>query len=148
MDIKDNSEHINKRKFFRVYLKKPICTEASIVKVNEKSIKTNITNICVNDIGIGGIRFSSKLQLPVGEHIVYEFKFHILHKYYHIRGAIVWQKEDANKEFQYGVKFLIDDNDSPSYFTLFNNLAFTVKRNKSDHGCNFCDIKNCPNPSL
>lgn len=148
MDAKEELEFINKRKFFRVYLKEPICTETSIVQLNGKSVKTHAANICVNDIGIGGLRFSSKLELPIGDNIIYEFKLQILHKRYNFRGSIVWKSEKENDEIAYGVHFQIDNNDIPGYFTIFNDLALIIKRRSQHHGCSFCDFKTCPNVSL
>jgi len=145
MNIKENDELINKRKFFRVYSNDPICTVFSIINVNEKSIKTSPSNICVRDIGVGGLRFSSKLKLPIGKNIVYEFKIPILHKCHHIRGTIVWQEKEKNNETYYGVNFLVDNCNIPHYLTIFNNLALIIKRNRSNHGCNFCDAVKCPN---
>lgn len=145
MDTKDNNIFMNKRKFFRVYANDPICTEVSIVSVNEKSIKTNPSTICVKDIGVGGLRFSSKLNLPIGEKIVYEFKISILHKRHYIRGIIVWQKEEENDMMHYGAKFQINESEIPNFLTIFNNLALIIKRNRLNHGCNFCDLKKCPN---
>jgi hypothetical protein len=148
MDTCREIEFINKRRFFRIYLKKPICTETSIVNLNGKSIKTNPANICVNDIGIGSLQFSSKLNLPLGNNIIYEFKINILHKCYYFRGSIVWKNEKENGEIAYGVNFQLDNNDIPNYFTIFNDLALIVRRSPKRHGCNFCDIRNCPNVSL
>jgi hypothetical protein len=145
MDKKDYDELINKRKFFRVYSNNPICTEISIVNVKGKSIKTNPSNICVKDIGFGGLRFSSKLALPVEEDIIYKFKIPILHKCYHIRGTIVWRSETKGNNACYGVNFLLDENNNSDCFNIFNTLALTIKRNSPNHGCNFCNTLECPN---
>lgn len=60
-----NNEFINQRKFFRVNLNISISTEISIVSVNGKTFETNVSCICVKDIGIGGLKFSTKLELPI-----------------------------------------------------------------------------------
>lgn len=145
MKIEESNDFTNKRNYFRVYLNEPICTEVSIVNLNGKSIKTNASCVCVKDIGIGGLRFETKLKLPPGENIVYKFKIQVLHKFHYIRGTIAWMHEEKNGEIYYGIKFLISDQDTSDYFTVFNNLALTIKRNRLNHGCNFCDIEKCPN---
>mgnify|MGYP001165989695 CR=1 FL=1 len=145
MNIKNNNKLTNKRKFFRVNSNNPICSEVQIVNVNGKSVKSNPCSVCVKDIGIGGLRFLTRLILPLGENIVYKFKILILNKCYYIEGNIVRKEEYENGGFCYGVNFLMDDSDRSDYFTIFNNLALVIKRNVSQHGCNFCDITKCPN---
>ncbi|WP_315671423.1 PilZ domain-containing protein [Clostridium sp. 19966] len=117
----------------------------SIVELDNREVKTSTSFICVKDIGIGGLRFSSKLKFPMGDSIVYQFKIPILHKRYFIKGNIVWKKEQENNEIHYGVNFIIDKCDNCNYFTLFNNLELIIKRNSKNHGCKFCDLNQCPN---
>lgn len=148
MDETKMNKFIQKRKFFRVFCNNPLCTEIVIVTVKGKSVKTNACSVCVKDIGIGGLRFLTRLNLPLGENIVYQFKIFILNKYYYIHGNIVWKREEENGELCYGVNFLLDDSGKSKYFTIFNSLALVVKRDVSKHGCNFCDITKCPNKSL
>lgn len=145
MDIKGNKALVSKRKFFRVYVNVPICTEVSIIKLDNKRVKTRSSFICVKDIGLGGLRFSSRLKFPMGDTIVYQFKLPILGKNYYINGNIVWSREQQNKEIHYGVNFLIENSDDFNYFSLFNNLALMIKRKTRDHGCKFCDPSECPN---
>lgn len=148
MGIKENNEFICKRKLFRVYLNEPICIEISIVNFNGKSVKTNLTSVCVNDIGVGGLRFSSNLELPVGKNIVYQFKIPLLNKCYHIKGNIVWKTKEKDSKIYYGASFLIDDKDISDYFATLNTLALAIKRNRLNSEWNFCNIKKCPNKCL
>ena len=145
MDAQENNEFINKRKFFRVYTKKPICTEMEIVSFNGKSIKTHSSSVCIKDISLYGLRFSSKLELPIGENIIYQFKLQILHKSYYIKGNIIWHKKEKNGDIYYGVNSIIDEIMCADYFTVLNNLALVIKRNQSNNGCSFCDPDKCPN---
>lgn len=145
MGAQENTEFINKRKFFRVYTKKPICTEMEIVSFNGKSIKTHSSNVCIKDLSLCGLKFSSKLELPIGENIIYQFKLQLLHKCYYIKGHIVWHKEEKNGDIYYGVHSIIDEKMYADYFAVLNNLALVIKRNQSNHGCSFCDLDKCPN---
>ena len=148
MDTKEINSFTNKRKFFRVYPDKPICTKLSIISMSGNLIKTNTCNVCVKDIGIGGLQFLAKLDFPVGKNIVYKFKILILNECHYVEGNIVWKKEEESGNLCYGVNFILNDNDISYYFTVFNNFALIVKRNSLHHGCNFCNIKRCPNKSL
>lgn len=91
MDIKENKIFLSKRRFFRVYVDVPICTEVSIVELDNREVKTSTSFICVKDIGIGGLRFSSKLKFPTGDSIIYQFNIPILHKRYFIKGNVTIQ---------------------------------------------------------
>jgi len=148
MGAQENAEFISNRQFFRVYTKEPICTEVTIVNFNGKSVKTNSCNVCIKDISIGGLRFLSKLNLPIGENVIYQFKLQIFHRCYYIKGNIIWQKEEKNGDIYYGVKSLMDEKMCADYFTELNKLALVIKRNQSNHGCSFCDLTKCPNNFL
>lgn len=53
---------INRRKYFRVECATPICSEVTIVRINNQAVNTGATKVCVEDIGPGGLKFISKLD--------------------------------------------------------------------------------------
>lgn len=144
MPTNENNKYVNKRKFFRIYLNIPLCAEISIIRLGDKAVETKSSHICIVDIGISGIRFSSKLQLPTGKNILYEFKMEFLHKSYSFNGTIVRKIENDDGEIFYGVSFIISEEHNSLYFKEFNDLALVIKRNVSDHGCKFCNPQKCP----
>ncbi|WP_234118238.1 PilZ domain-containing protein [Clostridium hydrogenum] len=144
MPTNENNEYVNKRNFFRVYLRTPLCAEISIISVNGKSVKTKPSNICILDIGIGGVKFRSKLKLPIGNNVLYEFKMKFLHTNYSFDGTIVRNIENDTGEIFYGAAFIIMEDYTSNYFKALNDLALVIKRNISDHGCEFCEPQKCP----
>lgn len=93
------------RKFFRVKCKVPICTQISIVKVNNKAVTSGIGNICLEDISPGGLKFLSSLNMPVSDDMIIEFKLVVdeLKSFY---GYILRKEELGNSIYRYGVKFI------------------------------------------
>ena len=102
MGMEDN------RKSFRVKCRDPICTRISIVKVNKKTVKTGTGNICLEDIGSGGLKFLSGLNMPVSDVMIIEFKLVIAEELTAFYGYIVRKDELDEGMFKYGVKFIND----------------------------------------
>ena len=102
MKIKDH------RKSFRIKCKEPIYTQISIVKVNNKTVTTGTGNISVEDIGLGGLKFLSGLNMPVSDVMIIEFKLVIAEELTAFYGYIVRKEELADGVFRYGIKFIND----------------------------------------
>ena len=101
MNIEDN------RKSFRIKCKEPICTRISIVKVNNKTVKTGTGNICLEDIGSGGLKFLSGLNMPVSDFMIIEFKLVIAEELTAFYGYIVRKVELVEGYLRYGFSLLI-----------------------------------------
>jgi len=112
----------NNRKFFRVQCKIPICTQMSIVKVDNREVNTGTGHICVEDIGAGGLKFLSGLNLPVSDMLVIEFKLEIAEELIAFYGYIV-RKEDLEHDIhRYGVKFIKDAAENQQSVRILNEL--------------------------
>lgn len=100
------------RKFFRVRCKVPICTQISIVKVNNKAVTTGTGNICLEDISPGGLKFLSALNMPVSDVIIIGFKLVIEKELEAFYGNIVRKEEIDDGIYRYGVKFVNDGSEN------------------------------------
>lgn len=96
------------RKFFRIRCKVPICTQISIVKVNDKAVTTGTGNICLEDISPGGLKFLSGLDMPVSDIMTIEFRLIINEELEAFYGYILRKEELDNSIYRYGVKFIND----------------------------------------
>ena len=56
-----------RRSFFRMNLQNPLSTYMTLVSINDKKVEIGKTEVLMEDIGPGGIRFLSNIQLPVKE---------------------------------------------------------------------------------
>lgn len=97
------------RSFFRYYCSNPICGDLFIIKINNKLIESNSDKVCIEDIGPGGLRFLSHIDLPIICDILYEIQLTILEQILFLRGYIVRKSEISKGIFQYGLKFDITD---------------------------------------
>lgn len=122
------------RKFFRVECKKPICTQISIVKLNNKMVTTGKGNICVENISFGGLMFLFTLNLPVSDNMVIEFKLTINNESTTFYGNIVRKDEIHEGIYRYGVQFIHKDDDEDQFMKVLNGL------NEDDilKKCDFC----------
>ena len=77
-EVEKQSYYENKRNYFRVELYFPMSSQMTIIKFRDKDIELGRTEILVEDIGLGGLRFISHLLLSVNHDIIYEFKIEIL----------------------------------------------------------------------
>lgn len=94
------------RQSLRVACKTPICTQISIVKVNNKIVTTRTGTICVEDISSHGLKFLYNLNLPVSDIIVIEFKLTIEEEITSFGGHIVRKEELNDGLYRYGVQFI------------------------------------------
>ena len=135
-------EAIDNRKFFRIECKTPICTQISIVKVNNKVVSTGTGNICVENISSGGLKFLFSLNLPVSDVIVIEFKLIIEEVSTAFYGSIVRKEEIDIDIYRYGVRFINKaDDEHEQLICKLNELNKEGILNNSEL-CS-CDVVNC-----
>lgn len=125
----------NNRKYFRVQCKIPICTQMSIVKVDNREVTTGTGHICVEDIGAGGLKFLSGLNLPVSDVLVIEFKLEIAEELIAFYGYIVRKEELQHDIHRYGVKFIKDAVENQKSVKMLNELNKEGLLNSSNFCC-------------
>lgn len=135
-----------KRRYFRVPLNTPLCSDITIVKINDKEIDSGVNKICVNDIGPGGLLFTSNLNFPADKNIIFEFFTELLDEHIEARGHIVRKTAWKTSIYQYGVCFDIEDKNKEKLIKLFNNLAIKLRNRRGLTNSSFCpksDIAKC-----
>lgn len=128
----------NKRKYFRIGFDKPICAEMTISTFHGKIMRMGYSNVCVKDIGPGGLAFLSFLMFPIDEGIIYTFKIAMFNEEVRLRGTIVRTKDLTNNAHEYGIKFQFLENDEPKYIQLFNKLSFAINKTPEQVVCRMC----------
>jgi c-di-GMP-binding flagellar brake protein YcgR len=139
-------KYSNRRKFFRVQLEVPLCSDISIVKINDRPIDSSSTKICVSDLSAGGLLFNSNLNFPVDESILFEFHTKLLDVNLKVLGKIVRKQEWKEGIFQYGVSFVIHDMEREPLIKLLNNLSIKLRnrgRLSNTSVCSKRDIIKC-----
>jgi len=121
----------NRRAFFRIDLDIPMCGQLTILEVDGVEIKKGYTGICIEDIGVGGVRFKSKLDIPKKNDVRLGIKFKVYNKEYLLPATVIW-KSDVDKAFKrYGCRFEILDSEKENYLGVFNR--FSISCAKGDH---------------
>lgn len=136
---------INRRKYFRVDFDVPLCTDVTISEIGGKRVKTGVSKVCVIDIGVGGLAFSSSLDFPIDNKVVFKFNANILGERTEFHGKIVRQTTIRPGTFKYGVQFIIDNQLENSYMRLFNKLAIGLRKNWRNCEYSSCNKDKCPN---
>ena len=132
----------NRRAFFRIDLSIPMCGQLTILEVDGVEIKKGYTSICIEDIGVGGVRFRSKLDIPKTSDARLGIKFKLYNKEYLLPATVIW-KSDVDKVFKkYGCRFEILDSERENYLGVFNRFSIACAR--GDHeSYNQCNINHC-----
>lgn len=132
------SNGANRRKFFRVECATPICSEVTVVRINNQPVNTGTTKVCVEDIGPGGLRFISKLDLPVNPNFIVKFYILIMDRPILIEGFIVKKMEFEDGIFQYGVQFVAEDPQVKGIKKILSELDYLASRGIKDINSSFC----------
>ena len=73
----DNNENIvieDRRKVFRITLHFPLSASMTLIRIHGRKVELGRTEVLVEDIGLGGLRFLSDIRLPVHRDIILEFE--------------------------------------------------------------------------
>ena len=131
-----------RRAFFRINLDIPMCGQLTILEVNGVEIRKGFTSICIEDIGAGGVRFKSKLDIPKTDTARLGVKFKLYDKEYLLPASVVWKADVDGKFKRYGCKFEILDSEKEHYLGIFNR--FSISCAKRDHqSYNECNKSKC-----
>ncbi len=121
--------NINRRKYFRIQLEKPLTADMTIGRIGSRNVHLGNTEVIVKNIGPGGLCFYSPLKLPVSNEILLKFALKILSEEIKLNGNVVWYKETNSKYFQYGIQFILDNTEQENLIRVLNNLQIKLKKN-------------------
>ncbi|MGO4108084.1 EAL domain-containing protein [Paenibacillus sp. YAF4_2] len=127
----------NRRQYYRVSFHYPLSALMTVIEINGKSIELGKTEIVIENIGAGGLRFLSSIQLAVHPGILLELETQIIHKTIRLYGKVVWLKELESGIFQYGVEFQINEHERSSLTRTLHELSTQLKKDHLVPGCNF-----------
>ncbi|HJV44490.1 MAG TPA: EAL domain-containing protein [Bacillota bacterium] len=130
----------NRRQFFRVELSYPLEAEMTVLKVGGKPVKLGSSNVLIEDISSGGLRFSSNLKLPKLNGLLIGFVTDILGQTVQLSGYIVWVKEMGSGILQYGIQFEIVERDRNDLTRLLNQLQIKLRQNYVLKNCSFVTV--------
>lgn len=134
---KETKIKTERRKYFRVTFPYPLVADMTLTKIHGRNVKLGKSEVLVENIGLGGLRFLSNLRLPVHQDIILEFETEILGNTITLYGSVAWMKELKHQIYQYGLEFSIDENERTNLAKLLNKLSILLRKNPLVPDCRF-----------
>ncbi|WP_099353323.1 EAL domain-containing protein [Fredinandcohnia onubensis] len=126
----------NRRRYYRINLLFPLSSQMTLTTILGNQVELGNTEILIEDIGPGGLRFLSTIQLPVRPDITYQFKTKIMGEIITLNGHVVW-KEEVKGIFQYGLKFIMDETQRDVLVKFLNHFTLQLRNNPFVPNCDF-----------
>ena len=121
----------NKRKHDRINFPYPLAADMTLVSIAGRSMQLGKSNVLIEDMSIGGLRYVSTLKLPVRGDVLFQFETEILDKTIKLNGSIVWKEEINEDLIEYGIKFIIGQDEQTSLASLLNSFDKLLKNSTS-----------------
>lgn len=129
----------NRRKYFRYKFDVPLCGDLRIVKIGDKRLdNSKKTLVCIKNMSAGGLLFETSLDFPVRKDVLFSFSIKILHTEILLNGVIRWKVFLEKRTFEYGVEFVMSEEDRKKLIIRLNNVSVKLKK-REYAGCRFCD---------
>ncbi|RHW39974.1 EAL domain-containing protein [Lysinibacillus yapensis] len=130
MDPKQKAKQ-SKRKHYRINLPSPLEADILLASIAGRAMQLGVSKVLIEDISIGGLRFVSDLKLPIRGDVIYRFKTEILGQIITFNGSIVWKEEINEDLMEYGIKFILEEDEQASLSTLLNSFSILLNNNTS-----------------
>lgn len=121
----------SKRKHYRLNFPYPLESKMELVSIAGRSMKLGVSNVLIEDISVGGLRFVSNLKLPIRGDVVYRFITDLLGKSVTLNGSIVWKEEINEELLEYGIKFNSGEAELASFSTLLDSFIILLKNSEN-----------------
>ncbi|WP_052342667.1 EAL domain-containing protein [Bacillus sp. EB01] len=89
----------------RIQFSPPKSAVLSLISVGGKPVQVGGSHVDVMDIGLGGLKFVTGMNLPLRKDHIFQFDFEISNRPITLTGTIAWKQEVKDK-FHYGISFV------------------------------------------
>ncbi|WP_071393501.1 EAL domain-containing protein [Bacillus tuaregi] len=127
----------NRREYFRINLKYPLCGDMTISVFDGKKVNLGSTKILILDIGPGGLKVETTVKLPVRSDMILKFSTNILGGKLELQGKVVWRKEIDDHDQLYGISLIINDDARKHLTSLLNHLQIKLQEKDLLSNCSF-----------
>ncbi|MRG87111.1 EAL domain-containing protein [Salinibacillus xinjiangensis] len=131
LEINKPSPIFEKRHFYRISFQFPLIGSFTIDSIMGHKVDVGNTNILIEDISAGGLRFLSNIQLPVRTNFIIQVSTIIGSEQIEHHGNVVWHRDIEDGIHQYGVEFHIEEHEQEELLKLLNILQGKLRKN--DH---------------
>lgn len=99
-------QRVYARKNLRIRPEQPLYGSVAVVRIGVKFVSSGEARVRIPDISTGGLRFLSRLKIPVDPSVILEMTLEIDDLRYSMQGRIVHRSNTEAGEFEYGFQFL------------------------------------------
>ncbi|RHW37432.1 EAL domain-containing protein [Lysinibacillus yapensis] len=119
----------DRRAFYRIDLLFPLSSQMTLTSFQGKEVNLGKTEVIIDNIGPGGLRIISTMELPVRPDVNYQFETTIMNYSLTLNGFIVWKNEVKDRFFEYGIEFSISEKDRDQLLKILNKFTLHLKKN-------------------
>ncbi|MDF2037645.1 EAL domain-containing protein [Cytobacillus oceanisediminis] len=130
-NIKEENVFKGLRKYARVEFPYPLEADMTILELNHKSVKMGSTKILIEDISAGGVKFVSKIKLPVRKDIILLIETMLLGENLAFTGTIVRKDEISDTLTNYGFQFILEEEQRAGLAKTLDQLQIQLEQNPS-----------------
>lgn len=116
-----------RRKLFRVKFHQPLEADMTIKEIQKKKINIGNIRVLIKNIGAGGLCFISNIRLPLEKDIILQIITELIGQEIKIFGILVWMKEIDCNLYEYGVEFIINENERTDLITILNQVQVKIR---------------------
>ncbi|MDM5228397.1 EAL domain-containing protein [Cytobacillus sp. NJ13] len=130
-NIKEENVFKGLRKYARVEFPYPLEADMTILELNHKSVKMGSTKILIEDISAGGVKFVSKIKLPVRKDIILLIETMLLGENLAFKGTIVRKDGISDTLTNYGFQFILEEGQRAGLAKTLDQLQIQLELNPS-----------------
>jgi len=120
---------VDRRKYFRIKFTQFLEADLTIKELEGRKISVGYTKVLIKNIGPGGLCFVSNIRFPHEKGFVLQFITQLIGEEIRVCGNIVWANETDNDLYEYGVEFLIDENERMRVIRVLNQVQIRMRNN-------------------
>lgn len=128
LQTKSSADSIeNRRKYYRIKFDCPLTANMTIVKFKGKDVTLGASRAVIEDISLGGLKYTSNINLPIQKDMVIKFTTVIMGTEVQLVGSNVWKLE-VDGLFQYGFEFVLNEADRDKLAPILNKIILQFKQ--------------------
>ena len=120
----------NLRRYYRFEFPFQVPAKMYITELATKMVNIGYAIILIENISIGGIRFLSHFKIPVVSGLILKFEFEMMGESFNFNGKLVYQDEEREGLYAYGVSFQSNEAEQHRLAKVINQMTVLKKLNE------------------
>jgi len=111
-----------RRRFCRIKFDELLEGQMTILSINGNKMVLGYTKILIKNISKGGLCFISNIRIPINIDVILKFKIKIFGQEVKIKGIPIWRDEVGENSYEFGVKFLVNEDQINILYEIIETL--------------------------